>query len=220
MYQSVHAAHHTRRTSPNRVVRSFRAARSLVARRRTESGAALVEFALVLPILVTLLLGAVDMGFYLNDTGKLRSAVREAGRRASAGGYGNTTCPSGFGQSAAASYTSGDPRATESSKVLCLAKLFAYESGLDARIATRVVSFDSNGVVQAGRNEAWDSGNALVLCAQITSRSRTGLLGPLLNNRVIQSRVTMRIMNSMANGPGEASEATFGGDWSGCTVTS
>ena len=161
------------------------------------------------------------MGFYLNDTSKLRSAVREAGRRASASGYGNTQCPSGFGQPNAATYASGSPRALETSKVLCLAKLFAYEAGLDARIASRVVKFDpTDGSVLAGRNQPWDSGNALVLCAQITSRSRTGLLGPLLNDRVIQSRVTMRIMQSQVDGPGEAAEPTISGDWSECTVTS
>ena len=191
-------------------------------RRRTEGGAALVEFALVLPILVTLLLGAVDMGFYLNDTSKLRSAVREAGRRASAGGYGNTNCPSGYGQSGSANYATGNPRAIETSKVVCLAKLFAYESGLDARVATRVASI-AGGVVLAVGDESWQAGNALVLCAQINSRSRTGFLGPLLNDRIIQSQVTMRIMDNLpygSVGPGQATETALAGDWSKCTVTS
>ena len=87
---------------------------SAVSTRRKEGGAALVEFALVLPLIVTLLLGAVDMGFYLNDTSKLRSAVREAGRRASARGYGNTQCPASVNQYEEATYTSPS-RAAETS---------------------------------------------------------------------------------------------------------
>ena len=216
MYQSVpEAKPHTGRLRSH-VARSLSSA---VSTRGKEGGAALVEFALVLPLIVTLLLGAVDMGFYLNDTSKLRSAVREAGRRASARGYGNTVCPATLDQYEEATYTSPS-RAAETSKVVCLTKLFAYEAGLDARVATRVFSFDSNGVVLPGRDQLWNSGNALVVCAQIQSRSRTGLLGPLLDNQIIESRVVMRISDSMVDGPGEAAEAPLNGDWSRCTVSS
>ena len=188
--------------------------------RRTgnEGGAALVEFALILPLLVTLVLGSVDIGFYLNDAGKLRSAVREAGRRAATAAYGSTQCPSGVGQGNPASFTSSS-RATETSKILCLTKLFAYESNLDAQIATRVVSFDSSGVVQAGTDKPFTEENAVVICAQVQSRSRTGLLAPLLNSRVIQSRVVMRIAQTVATGPGQSEETPYSGNWDQCEVT-
>ena len=188
-------------------------------RRHQEGGAAIVEFALVLPLLVVLLLGSVDMGFYLNDATKLRSTVRETARRAAVGGYGNTLCPSAYGRSEASDYPSGLPRATETSKVVCLMKLFAFESGLNGRVATRVVSFNGEGLVNSGSDKPWDSGNAIVVCAQIESRSRTGILAPVLNDRIIQSSVTMRIQKSQIDGPGESAEVAFRGDWSGCEVT-
>ncbi len=193
----------------------------LNARNSSEGGAALIEFALVLPLLVLLLLGSVDMGFYLNDTTKLRTAVREAGRRASTGGYGNTQCPSGAGQANAATYTT-PARAGETSKLLCLAKLFSLESGLDAHIATRTVSFDSSGTVLVGQDQPFNSGNGLLLCAQMLSHSRTGILAPLLNSRVVKSSVAMRIVlpgtGAIPNGPGEAAETALSPDWSSCQI--
>ncbi len=49
-------------------------------RKRGEAGAAAVEFALVLPLLLTLLMGVVEFGWYFFNQGTLAGAAREAAR--------------------------------------------------------------------------------------------------------------------------------------------
>lgn len=185
-----------------------------------EGGAALVEFVIVAPLLIVLSFGAVDVGAYLNDVTKLREVVREGGRRAAVGRYGNVLCSSSPGQAESAQYMAGQPRDGETGKLICLAKLLAVNAGLDARVATRVVSFDSSGNVGAGQNEQWSVGNGVLVCAQVQARSRTRLLAPLLDNRVIRSAMVMRITKPLPAGPGEAADAPLTADWSACTVPS
>lgn len=48
-----------------------------------DRGAALVEFALILPILLILLLGIIDFGLYFYNDLQLTHAARDAARRAS-----------------------------------------------------------------------------------------------------------------------------------------
>lgn len=58
---------------------------------RDEKGAALVEFAIVAMLLITLLLGIVEFGWYFSQFNALRHGAREGGRYASVnGGVGGT----------------------------------------------------------------------------------------------------------------------------------
>lgn len=54
--------------------------KSMISRLRREDGAALVEFSLVLPIIVILMVGSVSTGFALNRTNSLNNAAREGAR--------------------------------------------------------------------------------------------------------------------------------------------
>ncbi len=45
---------------------------------KDKSGVAAVEFALIAPILLTLLIGTIDIGLYLNDKMKLESVARSS----------------------------------------------------------------------------------------------------------------------------------------------
>jgi Flp pilus assembly protein TadG len=53
------------------------------SRRRRERGAALVEFALLLPLLITLILGTIDFGYMVNRDTLINSAAKEGAREAS-----------------------------------------------------------------------------------------------------------------------------------------
>lgn len=57
--------------------------RALATRLRSQHGAAAVEFALILPVLMMLLLGIVEYGSVYNAQITLTSAAREAAREAS-----------------------------------------------------------------------------------------------------------------------------------------
>lgn len=64
-----------------------------VRRRRAQRGVAAVEFALVLPLLLLLLFGIVEMGFLLYDKSVITSASRAAARQAVAFGEDATGVP-------------------------------------------------------------------------------------------------------------------------------
>jgi Flp pilus assembly protein TadG len=59
--------------------------------RRRRSGTAIVEFALCLPVLLGLSLGALQFGYSFFVYGELEQAVRAAGRYASLRPYGSAT---------------------------------------------------------------------------------------------------------------------------------
>jgi len=59
------------------------------AQRRREQGAELVEFALVLPLLLLVIVGIFDFGFLFRDYGVITNAAREGARIGVLGGYSN-----------------------------------------------------------------------------------------------------------------------------------
>lgn len=75
--------------------------------RRSESGTALIEFALVLPLLSMLALGAVDLGRAFRTYGQLKNAAREGAFYASTHPGYQTSLSYGFGSGSAG--LCGDP---------------------------------------------------------------------------------------------------------------
>ena len=138
-------------------------------RRRGENGASFVEFALVAPVLLALLMGGIDFGFVGNDSTKLRQVVRESGRSASVWRFGRLVCPDnalglvgntdGTGAHGPATNslltarlaTSPNDilaaRLTESHRLQCSMKLIGSKEGMSIRTAIRVVAFDHNGSI-------------------------------------------------------------------------
>lgn len=55
--------------------------------RRQDRGAAAVEFALILPVLVLLLFGIIQYGYFFFQSTAVEAATRDASRLASIGGY-------------------------------------------------------------------------------------------------------------------------------------
>ncbi len=81
-------------TAPSRILRATWRTR----RFRSDDGAAAVEFALVLPILVLILFGIIDYGLYFNTSLQSRWGVHDAARAAAVapGEGGDTTCNTGI----------------------------------------------------------------------------------------------------------------------------
>jgi Flp pilus assembly protein TadG len=64
-----------------------------VRRRRGERGAAMVEFAIVFPILALIVFGIIQFGSTYNNYESVRQGVRDAARQGVVGQFGtNTSC--------------------------------------------------------------------------------------------------------------------------------
>ena len=81
-------------------------------RRRREEGASLVEFALLMPLLILLVLGIVELGFVLGQNNEVRHAAHEGARLAAVNdaNLGDTTCSSiGLGSDVTIDFTDASP---------------------------------------------------------------------------------------------------------------
>jgi hypothetical protein len=118
--------------------------------RRGESGAALVEMAIVIPLLLLLVFGILDFGMFLYRDIQLTQGVREAGRQGAVALFdgGNAACTG-----------------TPTDKLVCLAK---KRSGV------------SNMAVFVKLGPTGKVGDAFAVCATYKSSALTGLTQPFL----------------------------------------
>lgn len=134
-----------------------------VERPLRESGAAVVEFALVSTLLFTVLIGMLQYGLFFNDALGTRSGVREAVRQ---GVVRNTTLPG---------CTTGND----------VAKLQCYtDQQIDALAATTYV--------KVVRPTPWVKGSTLKICAAVYTKGIAGLV-PLPNGGWIMSKTEMSV---------------------------
>ena len=167
--------------------------------RGRERGATLVEAALVLPVIITLLLGIVDFGWAFNDYISLRQGTREAARQAVVNttpqpSSGTWNCP--IVGNASVSGTSSNPAYVDLYDLMCYAK---DRIGLTPQSSVRISLYWDQG--SAGppvtppysSNTNVGSPDAVVVCTQYPLTSITGVFSPLLNGTVITSKTEIRI---------------------------
>jgi TadE-like protein len=207
-----------------RRLQAFRSYVTSAAKLRSEAGAAAVEFAMVLPFLVTLLFGSIDLGFVLSDTTKLRAVNREVARRAAVNQAGRVTCPGDYQTTENGSPGDGATRSLRAQHIICLAKFYGADAGLDVRVAIRVVKYNG-GVLSPGTNHPFVRGNSLVVCLQMHSKSRSGFMSSVFDKRVFKTRVDMLIpetpqtaANTDTLGAGEFADAPLDttNGWKSC----
>ena len=146
----------------------------------------MVEFALILPLLLLLVLGGMDYGFYLNDTLALRDAARNAAR---SGVVGNFASVPGCG---------GSPL----EQVACS----AVEGAVGATGSPR-----ARAVVPA----TWARGQPLKVCLELEDRARIGFV-PMPGDGVVRARVQFAIENDSAVVTEAAAEFGDPGTWEWC----
>ncbi|MEI7761385.1 MAG: TadE/TadG family type IV pilus assembly protein [Thermoleophilia bacterium] len=167
---------------------------------RDESGQGVVEFALILPILLLLLVGILEFGSIYSKVISMRQGVREAGRLGSVGNFGgsSTSCP-----------TLGSPNTAvqNTAQLVCFVKA---QAGVGNSVSAYVTFSPS-----------YASGNGLILCAVYPIKSITGLLTPFLSGRSTTTKAQFRIetlpsppLNGLVTG-GDADPT--GASWSWCT---
>lgn len=159
-----------------------------------ERGATLVEFAMVLPLLLLVMLGIVDMGMRLADKHAVEDGIRDATREVVVGKTG--------GDSGCVVVGSAPPN-TETNELVCLVK---GRIGLpEADVRVRIVLGPGGAV----------TGEPLLVCAQYPGDSFTGLL-PQFGSGAISGRSVLRLeVDSPVHAFAETSHA---GGWPECSL--
>jgi hypothetical protein len=170
----------------------IRRRKGLASARDEESGAVLIEAAMILPLIVILFMGIIDFGLAIADFNSLRQGDREGVRRAVVADVGgDTSCSIG-----------GTPPSNDTAALICLTK---DKTGLSASKTRVAVKFDAD----------YTEGDALILCAQYPLNSRTGFFGFLLNSKVVHSQVDMRIEKATLDIQEFSETGGDGWDWCG-----
>src|SRR5664279_2819270 len=179
-------------------------------RRRSagDSGAAAVEFALVLPILVLILFGIIDYGLYFSNTINAQSGVQTAARQAVVGNL-DTTCTPPSDVSAGTS--------TDVGELMCMVK--NNTGSITGKSFVKVVfPADPTDLVNPGGG--WFQDHQLIVCEVIDVQGLTGYVPlPRHDGKVaLRSRVVTQIETAVpprADAGGE--EDTPPGGWGWCT---
>lgn len=167
-----------------------------LARPRRSKGGVLVEFGLVFPVFIMILMSGIDVGLVLVDLSTTRQGLREGARQAVVAKFGSdvgctTTVPS------------GNTLGTTTKQLMCLSKDRIGLNETDTRVK----------VAFPGTNQA---GNSVVVCAMYPMKSTTGMLKPVFNNRVLKAEVQMRIEKADSGLTAANETALTNADWTWC----
>jgi Flp pilus assembly protein TadG len=188
-----------RRTAPRRAANRRQ-------RRRGERGAALVEFAIVVPLFLVLVFGVIAFGLTFNDYISVRQGTREAARQGAVGNFGSTTTCSLTG-------VSGGPT-SDIQKLMCLAKSQIGLSYANTRV--KVMS----GTADFSSTGTFSKGDSLIVCTEYPVSSVAKFITPVLGSTVLKTKTQMRIETSYSTTEtGGQESALTGSDWSWCTVS-
>lgn len=163
-------------------------------RTRRDRGAALVEFAIVMPVLFLLLFGITDFGMQYANMNAVRQGTRDGARQAVVANFGTTNVCSLDG-------------VTDTSKpgayLICLTKTRVGLPNASTRVKVRFTS--SNNV-----------GNSVLVCSMYPMSSVSGMFTPLFTGRVLKTKVEMRIEQVDQNLADTAENPLTGQSWSWC----
>jgi Flp pilus assembly protein TadG len=165
----------------------------------SETGAALVEFSFVMPVLVGLLFGLVDFGFVFNSYISERQGTAAGGREA---------VVANFGSDSACTLTGAGSASLETRRLMCLVK---DRVGLDETKTRVSISFGAGG---------YTVGNPVLVCVEYPISSVTQLFAPLLDGKVLKTKSEMRVeqvsTTSGSSAFAAAAETPPSGSWSWC----
>ncbi len=160
---------------------------------RTEVGAALVEAAIVIPLLLMFVFGVVDFGAIYSNRTAVNQGVRDSARQGVVANFGsNTGCT-----------TTGSTATGNTQKLICLTK---ERVGLNsAKTRVRVVAPTTYAV-----------GQQVLVCVEYPIDPITPLTGQFISADAIRSKAVMRVEQTSTTGLSTAGETAITSDWSWC----
>lgn len=164
-----------------------------------ESGATLVEFALIAPVLFLIVAAIIDFGLTFSDYISVRGGVGQATRQGAVANFGSSCTLNALGTAPSANMQ----------KLMCTVK---DRIGIAHGEVYVKVAFAPSGPT------GYSVANGLVVCAQTPMTSLTGLTSPFLEGRFLRSKVQMSIeQTSGVTESGGEEAAPPGANWSWCT---
>ncbi|HEU5004148.1 MAG TPA: TadE/TadG family type IV pilus assembly protein [Actinomycetota bacterium] len=169
-------------------------------------GSAALEFALVIPMVVMLVLGVVDFGNVYNQWAGLRSGVAAGARFGSVANFGATSaCPLTF--------VGGTAPSADLQNLMCLVKssIGLPQSGVRIDVLISDPTLSTTGT-------AWLVGGGLTLCAEYPVLSVTGAFGSAFGGHYLRSKTTIRIEQAASQVETQGAETDpSGSGWAWCT---
>jgi Flp pilus assembly protein TadG len=141
-----------------------------------DRGAALVEFAVIAPLLFFLILAMVDFGFAYGDYIGVRSGAREGARQAAINPPGSRSC----------TLDTAAPNAA-TANLACLTKERIGLPAGEIEVAITLLDGDDPGTVPG------EAGDPVRVCARIPAKSTSGMTAPFLDGKHITSKTEMRL---------------------------
>jgi TadE-like protein len=138
-----------------------------------DRGAAALEFALVVPVLVALVFGMIDYGIYFTDSLGARDGARVAARQGSVEDF-TGDCPTGY-------VGSGSDRLR---RLAC--------SAVD-----QTGAIGGNTFVKVTAKDGWEAGKDARVCVAVVENGLTGFT-PMPNRSTVRARLQVRIEHAAA----------------------
>jgi hypothetical protein len=183
---------------------------SRLRRGHADSGAAAVEFALVLPVLLLILFGIVDYGIYFSDSLAGQSGVREATRQAVTASF--SACSTPLTTSFHAHPGDGAPSA-DMQDLACM--VVDRTQAITGQVYVDVVLPPPTGDPATG----WTVNQPLLVCEVLITSGVTGWV-PLPDGGAVQSKAVMTIEDPSVAATEVGGEQTLpnGHSWDWCTL--
>jgi hypothetical protein len=164
-----------------------RSARRGPRSRDKETGAVLVEFALVVPLLFLILFGIIDFSLVMFSYISVRQGTSAGAREAAVIGTTGLSA-----QSCTMAPLLGGSASTDATNLLCYTK---DHIGLDPTKTRVSIWYNAN----CGNSVCYAAGDPVIICTQYPASSTTHFFSSLLNNIVLTSKVEIRIENPDPN---------------------
>jgi Flp pilus assembly protein TadG len=163
-----------------------------------DRGAALVEFAIIMPILFLILFGIIEFAIAFNDYQSIRQGARDGARQSVVKDYGSDTTCDITGAAASAP--------VNAQRIICTTKA---RTGLgdDVRVGVRYTDNAPSGF----------KNDTVKVCVVRLVDPVTGLIDPFLDDRPLRTEVEMRVEREVELVAGDYLETDPSGEaWAWC----